>query len=239
MKMNTRLRILVVDDNQLMLETLGRMLTSQDHDVIGLRDPWEASALVEEEKFDGIFLDLTMPRVDGLALTRRIRGSLRNATTPIVIITGRADSAAMKEAFAAGAQFFLAKPIDLTKLQHLVNVTRGSMLREHLRHRQIPLAVEISCRAESGSFTGMTSEVGEEQLVFRLDGSLHPKEMVRVAFRLPTSPCPIEALGEVARIDDGGRASCKITKVDNVAREALRAFVALVRVPEFAAEAAA
>jgi CheY-like chemotaxis protein len=224
--MPTRLKVLVVDDDQLTLEMIGTVLTSEHVDVIGLRDPREASALIEKQVFDGIFVDLTMPGLNGLELARRIRGSLHNATTPIVVITGRADVGAMKEAFSAGAHFFLSKPLDLGKLRRLVNTTHGTMLREHQRNRLVPLAVEISCRAGSRSFTGMTSQISEQGLVCRLDSSIPPGELVHVVFRLPSPPHSVETASVVVRVHDEHSTGCQFKELNSVAREAIEKFVA-------------
>jgi DNA-binding response OmpR family regulator len=233
----TRLKILLVDDDELTLEMLGKMLATEDVEVFGFRDPRQASALIEEERFDGVFLDLNMPGVDGLALAKRIRNSVLNATTPIVVITGSDDSAAMKDAFSAGAHFFLAKPIDLTKVRRLVNATYGTLLREHSRNRGVALAVPLCCRAGSGSFRGTTSEISERSLHFRIKAILQPGELVHLGFSLPGSARAIEAMGAVVRSDDDGHTRCQLTKVDDGAQAALREFVALL--PESRAARAA
>jgi two-component system chemotaxis response regulator CheY len=219
------LRVLVVEDDQLCLELIGQIVAAADIDVLGLRDAWEAAAIIEKEKFDGIFLDLTMPGLDGLELARRIRASAHNRTTPIVVVSGRTERATMKEAFAAGAHFFLSKPLDSAKVRNLLNTTYGSMLRERRRNRRVPLCVEIACRAESGSFTGMTAEIGEESLVFRLEESLHPGELLRLTFRLPNSRSPIEASGIVIRTDKEHRIGCQFRRLGDMESQAVKDFV--------------
>src|SRR5579862_892562 len=92
--MPARLKVLVVDDDQLTMEMIGTVLTSEGVEVIGLCDPREAGALIDKEAFDGIFLDLTMPGMGGLELVKWVRNSLLNATTPVIVITGRDDSGA-------------------------------------------------------------------------------------------------------------------------------------------------
>src|SRR5947207_13920052 len=103
------LRVLVVEDDFASLKLIGDILASADIQVLGLSDGWEAAALIEKDRFDGVFLDLTMPGVDGLELIKRIRRSPANPTTPIIVITARTDRQAMKEVFASGAQFYLPK----------------------------------------------------------------------------------------------------------------------------------
>jgi DNA-binding response OmpR family regulator len=224
-----RLKVLVVDDDQLTLEMLGMMLAAEDVEVLGLRDPREASALIEKERFDGIFLDLTMPGLNGVELAGRIRASHHNSTTPIVVITGRGDSgAAMKEAFSAGAHFFLAKPLDRQKLRHLLKSTRGSLLRERRSNRRVPLTVDICCCAGTRTFNGMTSQISEQTVVFHLNDTLQLGEAVYVAFRLPASSRAVEGMGTIVPTDDVGSTACQFKKLDDVAREAVRVYVASV-----------
>lgn len=219
------LRVLVVEDDQLSLELIGQIVASADIDVLGVRDPWEAAARIEQEKFDGIFLDLMMPGLDGLELARRIRVSLHNRTTPIVVVTGRNDRTIMKEAFSAGAHFFLSKPLDPAKLRNLLNATYGSLLKERRSNHRVSLVTEVVCRAESGAFQGVTLQIGEQGLIFRLPQPLHPGELVRLSFRLPTLQRPIEASGVVLRTDSEQRIGCQFKKLDDAALRAVRKFV--------------
>ena len=64
---------------------------------------------VNRLRFDGIFLDLEMPRPDGFQLASLIRDSSWNKSTPIIIVTGRDDLHTMHQAFSFGATFFLQK----------------------------------------------------------------------------------------------------------------------------------
>jgi CheY-like chemotaxis protein len=227
--MPRHLKILVVEDDQLTLEMIGTVLTIEGIEVIGLRDSTEGLALIEAQVFDGIFLDLTMPGLNGLDLTRKIRGSHHNAATPIVVITGRADSNAMKEAFAAGAHFFLSKPLDLGKLRHLVNSTHGTLLRERRRSHRVPMVAEISCRVGARSFTGVTSSINEQSVVFCMpfcpERPLLPGELVQISFHLPVSNCAVEAMGVIVRVDDRNT-SCQFQKMAGATRKAVQDFLA-------------
>jgi CheY-like chemotaxis protein len=224
--MPASLKILVVDDDQLTLEMIGMVLTMEGVDVTGLRDSREALTLIGNQAFDGIFLDLTMPVLSGLELARQIRSSLCNATTPIVVISGRSESGVMKDAFAAGAHFFLSKPLDLAKLRHLVNATHGTLLRERRRSRLVPMAVPISCRAGSRSFTGMTSQISEQGLICRLNHSIRPGELVHVVFRLPAFPQAVETTAVAVGVPDESSTGCQFRALSSVARTAVEDFVA-------------
>jgi CheY-like chemotaxis protein len=229
--MASRLRVLVVDDDQLTLEMIGTVLATEGVEVLGFGDAREAAALIDQEAFDGIFLDLTMPGLSGLELAKRIRESAHNARTPIVVITGRGDAGdAMKEAFAAGSHFFLSKPLDLAKLRHLVHSIHGTLLRERNRGRQVLMGVQLACRSGRRQFTGVSSRISEQSLVFCLlfveEKALRPGEFVHVSFHLPISLWPVEAMCEVARID-GRQHICHFQKLNPETRKAVREYVAL------------
>ena|SRR5438094_195933 len=110
------LKLLIVEDDIASLELMAEVFTSLQAEVRPVGDSREAVALIDDQKFDGIFLDLEMPNLHGFELARRIRSSSWNKTTPIVIVTGRDEGQTMQEAFAMGATFFLLKPVDRQKL---------------------------------------------------------------------------------------------------------------------------
>jgi len=121
------LRILVVEDDLPSLELIYEVLLSLDVEVFPASDSERALTVAQNEKFDGIFVDLNMPRIDGFRLMKAIRSAGWNQRTPFIVLTGMGDPDTMKRAFAAGATFFLRKPIDRRQLTSLLNTTRGTM----------------------------------------------------------------------------------------------------------------
>src|SRR5215471_20838192 len=103
------LKILVVEDDPLMLDLMAQVLASFEAQVRPMGDSEEAAVLVEHERFDGIFLDLQMPKLNGFQLAARIRQSPSNRSTPIVVVTGGDDNKIMAQAFAVGGTLFLQK----------------------------------------------------------------------------------------------------------------------------------
>src|ERR1700736_6730502 len=101
------LKLLIVEDDLPSLELMAEVFTSLEAEVRPVSDSQKAAGLVNQERFDGIFLDLEMPNLNGFDLARRIRQSSWNKSTPIVIVTGRDQRDTMHEAFSSGATFFL------------------------------------------------------------------------------------------------------------------------------------
>ena len=103
------LKVLIVEDDAPTLELMGEVLASLKAEVRAVSDSEAASALVNQERFDGIFLDLQMPKVDGFELTRRIRRSSWNKSAPIVVVTGEDDVKTMEKALCCGNYVLPAK----------------------------------------------------------------------------------------------------------------------------------
>lgn len=81
----------------------------------------EALEVVEERKFDIILMDVSMPLMDGLKATRRIRqGHSPNQATPIIAMTANAFAEDQERCMNAGMDDFMSKPIDIRKLRSIV-----------------------------------------------------------------------------------------------------------------------
>ena len=132
------LKLLVVEDDPASLELMAEVFTSLKAEVCSVSDSQNAADLVNQERFDGIFLDLEMPNLHGFDLARRIRESSRNKSTPIIIVTGRDERDTMKQAFSIGATFFLQKPVDRQRLSILFRTVRGGMLGNRRRYARVP-----------------------------------------------------------------------------------------------------
>jgi len=154
-------KILVVEDDQAMLHLLGEVLGQMGAEPRLVASSTLAAELIEREKFDGVFLDLLMPELDGLELARRIRRSKSNATVPLVVISASPEPTAMQDSFQAGINFFLHKPVTAQQLGKLLNAARGLMLEERRRYQRAPVALLMRCRwqSEGGAVAGIARQV--------------------------------------------------------------------------------
>ena len=84
------LKVLVVEDDLANLELMTEVFTSLKAEVRSISDSEKAVGVVNQGKFDGIFLDLEMPNLNGFDLARLVRKSSWNKSTPIIIEIGRA-----------------------------------------------------------------------------------------------------------------------------------------------------
>jgi DNA-binding NarL/FixJ family response regulator len=101
-------RVLLADDHRILREGLRRSLQVQGLEVVGeAADGEEAIELAEQLRPDVVLMDLTMPVLDGVEATRRIRGRLPEVR--VVVLTMHADEATMARAIRSGADGYLVK----------------------------------------------------------------------------------------------------------------------------------
>jgi signal transduction histidine kinase/DNA-binding response OmpR family regulator/CHASE3 domain sensor protein len=122
--------ILLVDDDVRNVFALTSALEQRGARVEVGRNGYEAIARLDEnEAIDLVLMDVMMPGMDGLEATRRIRQDERFARLPIIAITAKAMKDDQEQCLAAGANDYLAKPIDLTRLYSLLRVWMPSLER--------------------------------------------------------------------------------------------------------------
>jgi signal transduction histidine kinase/DNA-binding response OmpR family regulator len=122
--------ILLVDDDVRNVFALTSALEQRGAHVEVGRNGFEALAKLDEvEGIDLVLMDVMMPGMDGLEATRRIRQDARFARLPIIAITAKAMKDDQEQCLAAGANDYLAKPIDLTRLYSLLRVWMPTLER--------------------------------------------------------------------------------------------------------------
>lgn len=106
------LRVLCAEDNPYARVVLNTILTELGHRVDFAGTGAGAVAAIEHESFDAVLMDVTLPDIDGLEATRRIRAvGGAAARMPIIGISGRSEPGSIEAAKSAGMNAFLAKPV--------------------------------------------------------------------------------------------------------------------------------
>ncbi len=106
-------RILVVEDNEDNMGLVRFILEQHGLEVIEARDGAEGIALAVKEKPDLVIMDIQLPDMDGLEVTKRIRASEADSEIPIVALTSYAMPGDREKALAAGCNGYITKPIDV------------------------------------------------------------------------------------------------------------------------------
>jgi PAS domain S-box-containing protein len=126
------MRILVVEDDQLTAQTLVTVLTQQNYAVEVAADGELGWNLVEAGAFDLILLDVMIPKLDGIALCRRLRS--HHFQMPILLLTGKDSSHDKAIGLDAGADDYVVKPFDSEELVARVRalLRRGTVTSQPL-----------------------------------------------------------------------------------------------------------
>ena len=113
-------RVLVVEDHPDTRSMLKTMLELRGYRVLEAEDGEQGVRVAESERPSLILMDATLPRLDGLAATRRIRSLAALEGVPVVFLSGHAQPAFRNEALSSGGDDFLVKPVSLTELERVI-----------------------------------------------------------------------------------------------------------------------
>jgi CheY-like chemotaxis protein len=113
--------VLVVDDHELNLKLLKRVLELGGHDVVGASSLADAEAVLAERLPALIVLDVQLPDGDGLDLARRLKARPETAACLILACTAEAMRGDAERALAAGCDAYVSKPIDTREFAALVD----------------------------------------------------------------------------------------------------------------------
>ena len=207
-------RGLIVDDEPLVCQMIGKVLNSAGMEALTLTRSTEAPEILEEGKFDVVFLDLHMPSPDGIELARQMRNSRFNRTTPIILISDDQRPSALSVGFAAGASFFLYKPIDKDRLLKLVRATQGAMEHERRRTRRVPIQSKVRLKLGEEEFEGETVDVSMSGLLVRAPRIAPPGSSLRMSLHLSQRMRPIVAAGSVVRIVGGNQMGIQLDQLN-------------------------
>ena len=123
------MRILLIEDDHLLANTMLGMLRDEQNTVDWLDDGQQALNALLNDSFDLAILDLTLPRVDGLDIVKKIRNE--GIDTPVIILTARGDLDEKLQGLNAGADDYLTKPFAMAELKARIRAVtrRGSGVR--------------------------------------------------------------------------------------------------------------
>ena len=116
-KSDKRLHALLVDDNLLVLKSLGMIFDVLGWSSVQVEDSEQALRQLEKQQFDLVILDLRMPETDGISLCRTIRENVRYKDIIIFIHSGYMNDQTLAEAERAGANAVLHKPMGLNEIR--------------------------------------------------------------------------------------------------------------------------
>jgi two-component system chemotaxis response regulator CheY len=218
-------RALIVDDEPLVCQMIEKVLHSAGMEALTVTKSTEAPEILDEGKFDVVFLDLHMPSPDGLELARHMRNSPFNRATPIILISDDQRPSALSVGFAAGASFFLYKPLDKHRLLKLVRATQGAMEHEQRRTRRVSVQSKVRLTFGEEELEGETIDVSMSGLFVRAPRTVPPGSSLRMSLHLSHQMRPLVAAGLVVRILRGNHMAIQLDQLSLPDSERLQEFL--------------
>ena len=108
--------VLIADDDQVFRQLVSKFLSERGFDVKIASDGMQASMLAIRHNPDAIILDIRMPAGSGLEVMKRLRGSQKSASIPVLAVSADLDGNLPYEAKLLGAAGFMSKPVQLEDL---------------------------------------------------------------------------------------------------------------------------
>jgi two-component system, OmpR family, response regulator MprA len=170
-------RVLVVDDDPPLRRMLARTLGAEGFDVTVAADGGAALVEVERSAPDVIVLDVAMPALDGLSVTRRLRG--KGLATPILMLTARDEVEDRVAGLEAGADDYLVKPFAVPELVARLRALtrRGRAIDGMLTYADLTLDVTARTASRGGRPIELTGrEVALLELLMRETGRTVTRE---------------------------------------------------------------
>ena len=217
------LKLLVVEDDAESRELLREFLKNLKTDVYATQTSEEAAQLVQNLKFDGIFLDLGMPGLDGFEVAKIVRDSTANRTTPIIVVTGREEQETMHQSFSVGATYFLQKPVSRENLTSIFSRLAEPKYENRRRFARAQLNTGVTCTVQNKVIHGLTWNISQGGIQLEVVG-LQKGDNIEMSFILPEPATIIKAKGVVIWIQEE-RQGLYFTGMNLEAQQRIREFV--------------
>jgi len=207
------MRVLVVEDEEVLSEVFRDFLTELGHQAVLVRSAEAALGTLATERPDAIILDIHLPGMSGLDFLQ-LR-PVRESGLPIVAVSGIVTESQARECLRLGALDFVGKPVPLERLQdvltylepHAIHRTRESTAQRGER-RQAPrvrASMPVSLREYRGAaWDGTCIEISISGMKIRTDAALAAGTAVKCGFTPGDGGEPIDVISIVVRRDASG-----------------------------------
>ena len=158
-------KILIVDDEKGILDTLSGILEDEGYDVFLIEDAETALEILEKEEIDLIFLDVWLPKMSGIEAIKIIKE--KDSDIPIIMISGHGNVEIAVEAIKLGAYDFLEKPLSM---ERVILTTERALQFKKLERENIKLRSSIDKKYELvGSSSAMKKIKSQIELIAKGD----------------------------------------------------------------------
>jgi DNA-binding NtrC family response regulator len=159
-------RILVVDDEEIVIRSCMRILDGSDYQIESAHDGREALRKIEDSPYDIMIVDIMMPNIGGLEVLRRVKEAYPNVD--VIMITGLSQIDTAVQAMKLGAFDYISKPFEPDELKLVV---QRALERRQLLQENLNLKSEVSSKYRFENIIGSSPQM---QAVYRLVAQCAP-----------------------------------------------------------------
>ena len=220
-----KLRVLIVDGDRVSGEAIHTAVTASSLDAVLEPSSSRAAECLRSEKFDALFFDLQAQEPDGIQLARIARTSGLNRRTPIIMVANGTSPDAMSRAFEAGANFFLFKPFDRTRLLRVLRAAQAPIEQERRRFHRVPVDRPLTIHFGDQQISGKTVDLSLQGMLVEIARLVPTGSAVKARLELEPGRKPLQVGGKVVRHAGPNRMGVELDALSAEDNERMQSFL--------------
>ncbi len=220
-----KLRVLIVDADKASCDSIQSVMAASNLEAVAETSSSRAAEFLRKEKYDALFLELHMPSPDGLQLAKMARSSGMNRRTPIIMVSGQNAPDSMSRAFEAGANFFIFKPFDRSRLMRVLRAAHGPIERERRRFQRVEVSRHVAVQSGEEQVEGNTVDLSLQGMLVEAPRSFPVGSQVKIRLVLAAGQRPVSGTGKVVRQAGPNRMGIELDGLTGDDAERLQTFL--------------
>lgn len=194
-------KILLVDDVDFFLEMERELLKRTPATILTAKNGREALRIAAQERPHLIYMDVTMPVMDGIACCRALKADPLLQSIPIIMVFTPTQEIGEAAVRAAGCDAFLTKPVDRKSFLELGHRFLFGVDR---REERVPCQMTVDFRLDGRDYQGLGHDLSPHGIYIQYREPVPLDANIYLSFLLPTiSSRPVEARGRIAWVNQG------------------------------------
>ena len=221
-----RLRILLGNEDALMTQIFKEAVSTEGGELIIAETTELAVRRVQDERFDGIFADTSLPNFSQSGFTRTVRKSKLNSRAPVILLAGLpSPKAGVRRAYQdVSVMAKYAVPAELPPL--LRNLAR-QLMTDRRKHRRLSLRTSVNCMEGVRRFRATSINLSISGMLIETAFPMGVGSEMQLSFSLASGEPAMRAQARVARMEVGNRVGVSFQNMGNFERERIRQFLDL------------
>ena len=193
-------KILLVDDVEFFLEMEKDLLGNTPADVYTARNGREALECVKQQRPDIIFMDVTMPVMDGITCCRILKADPNLRPIPVIMVFAPSRDLGAEAVMAAGCDGYLTKPVDR---KAFLEMGRRFLFNVERRDIRNPCKIPVALRRQGEELHCTSEDLGVRGMYIKSPDPVTVGEVVRLVMTLPGESAQLECRARISWINQG------------------------------------